>query len=90
MISVVRLASTIVVNAFPKPFWIAIRTLEFRARSSRMRSKINTFASTAIPMVNTMPANPGKVNVASISDIVPMTITRLNSKHTSAIRPIHR
>ena len=32
--------------------------------SSLIRSKINTFASTAIPIVRTIPAIPGKVNVA--------------------------
>ena len=34
------------------------------AISSRMRSKISTLASTAIPIVSTMPAMPGMVRVA--------------------------
>ena len=32
--------------------------------SSRMRSKMSTLASTAMPMVSTMPAMPGRVSVA--------------------------
>ena len=34
--------------------------------SSQIRSKMRTLASTAIPVVNTIPAIPGKVKVAPI------------------------
>ena len=64
VISVVRLASTMVESAFSKPDLAACSTLEPRRDSSRMRSKMRMLASTAIPTVRMMPAMPGSVSVA--------------------------
>ena len=88
--SVVTLASTIVVNARLNPFWIAIRTTPPRRCSSRIRSKINTLASTAIPIVSTSPASPGSVNVASMKIIVPITSNRFSSRQITATTPEKR
>ena len=43
---------------------MAARGFSVRLISSRIRWKIKTFASTAIPIVSTIPAIPGKVSVA--------------------------
>ena len=48
-----------------KPSSIAGRTVLPWSSSSRMRSKISTFASTAMPIESTKPASPGSVSVAS-------------------------
>ena len=40
------------------------------ASSSRIRSKISTFASTAIPTVNTMPAMPGSDSAAEGLELI--------------------
>src|SRR5215831_17858689 len=61
---VVTCVSTIVHQAFPKPASTA-ETTDLPARSSsRMRSKIRTFESTAIPTVRIIPAIPGNVSTA--------------------------
>ena len=57
---VVILASKIEDNAFAKPSLIASFCALPLASSSRIRSKISTLASTEIPIVNTIPAIPGK------------------------------
>ena len=44
--------------------------------SSRIRSKISTFASTAMPIDNTIPASPGSVSVASTIERLP-TVKRM-------------
>ena len=44
--------------------------------SSRMRSKMRTLASTAIPIESTMPASPGRVSVASTIERPP-TVKRM-------------
>ena len=65
-IKVVIFASRTVILAFVYPeskAWI----IDFSVfNSSLILSNIKTFASTAIPIVKTMPAIPGKVNVAPI------------------------
>jgi len=61
---VVKLASTIVEIALWKPDSIASKISRPDLNSSLILSKIKTFASTAIPIVNTIPAIPGKVRVA--------------------------
>ena len=63
-INVVILASKIVDIALSNPFLIADKVFVFFENSSLILSKINTFASTAIPIVNTIPAIPGRVKVA--------------------------
>ena len=61
---VVMFASKIEDNALLKPSETAFcGPLPFLI-SSRIRSKINTLASTEIPMVNTIPAIPGRVRTA--------------------------
>ena len=63
-ISVVRFESTIVEYALSQPArMLACGDMPF-ASSSRMRSKISTFASTAMPTVSTMPAMPGSESCA--------------------------
>ena len=47
-----------------KPSSEASRTVLPRASSSRMRSKMSTLASTAMPTESTSPASPGSVSVA--------------------------
>ena len=61
---VVRFESIIVEIARLYPLSIAGIAERPFLSSSRIRSKIKTFASTAIPIVKTMPAIPGRVNVA--------------------------
>ena len=58
---VVTLPSKIAENAFSYPMLIADSKLTPLRSSSLIRSKINTFASIDIPMVNTIPAIPGRV-----------------------------
>ncbi|MNP69574.1 hypothetical protein D3C76_1656900 [compost metagenome] len=55
--------------------------------SSRIREKISTLASTAIPMVNTIPAIPGRVRVAPSNDISASSSTMLPARAIVAITP---
>ena len=85
-INVVTFASKMVINALEKPSRIAVcGSLSFN--SSRMRANIKTLASTAIPTVRTMPAMPGKVNVAPSKDIIPVIKTRFINKEMFAAIP---
>ena len=59
---VVMLASKIEERALLNPSAIALRIPLPLLSSSLTRSNINTLASTEIPMVNTIPAIPGKVS----------------------------
>ncbi|MOA00292.1 hypothetical protein D3C78_1196480 [compost metagenome] len=88
--SEVRLASRIAVKARLKPSWIARCTDMPLAISSRIREKISTLASTAIPMVSTIPAIPGKVRVAPSTDISATSRTMFSASATVAIRPKKR
>ena len=63
-IRVVMFASRIVPKARANPVSMAARTVLPTFSSSRMRSKISTLASTAMPMVRITPAMPGRVRVA--------------------------
>ena len=69
-IRVVALASKIVLHAFSNPISIEVRGVLLSLISSRIRSKIKTFASTAIPTVKINPANPGNVRVAPKAAII--------------------
>ena len=60
----VTFASMMEGNAFLKPTSIEPDKSMPRYCSSRILSKINIFASTAVPIVNTIPAIPAKVNTA--------------------------
>ncbi len=90
MISVVMFASKIVVLARPNPFRIAILIAAPLFISSRMRSKINTLASTDIPTVRTSPAKPGRVNVALKAIIRPNVSSKLASSAKQATMPEKR
>ena len=81
-IKVVILASRIVDKAFSKPFLMDSITLLFLKNSSLILSNIKTLASTAIPIVKTMPAIPGNVNVA------PIVPNKEINKNTFAIKDI--
>ena len=86
---VVILASKIEDSALLNPSAMAfLMPLPFLS-SSLTLSKINTFASTDIPMVNTIPAIPGKVNTAPnparIPKISSMFITRATSANIPAV-----
>ena len=63
-IKVVILPSKIADNALLKPASIALLTDAPAPSSSLIRVKIITFASTAIPTDNTIPARPGSVRLA--------------------------
>src|SRR5262249_23342694 len=60
---VLTFESTIAFIAWRKPSSTARRSDLPCTSSSRMRSKISTFASTAMPIDSTKPANPGSVSV---------------------------
>ena len=61
---VVMLASRMEDRALLNPSATALRIPFPLRNSSRTRSKINTLASTEIPIVSTIPAIPGKVKTA--------------------------
>ena len=55
--------STMADMAWVKPSSTAVRVARPAMSSSRMRSKISTLASTAMPIESAKPANPGSVSV---------------------------
>ena len=57
-------ASIIEGRALRKPVLMAVSVSEPKACSSRTRSKIRMLASTAVPMVSTIPAIPARVSTA--------------------------
>ena len=75
VIRVVTFASTIAEKAFWNPSSTAVRVALPKDNSSRIRSKIKTFASTAIPIERIRPAIPGNVNVALKAAKPPSTNT---------------
>ena len=82
------LPSRIALAAFPKPSLIASRRSSLLlTSSSRMRSKISTLASTAMPTVSAMPASPGSVKVPSIIAMIPKIMVALIISEMSAISP---
>jgi hypothetical protein len=79
--------SAIAENALSKPALMAACG-ELPARnSSRMRSKMSTLASAAMPMVRTTPAIPGSDNEACSSDMSATSITTFITRMTFAIKP---
>jgi len=78
------------VKARLKPSLIARCGVMPLAISSRIREKISTLASTAIPIVNTIPAIPGRVRVAPSTDISASSKTMLPASATVAITPKKR
>ena len=84
---VVILASKIEDSALLNPSAIAFRIPFPFLNSSRTRSKIRTFASTEIPMVNTIPAIPGKVSTAPRPARIPKIKRMFNNNAMSANNP---
>ncbi len=72
---VVMLQSNTARKAFLKPALVAAPMVLPAATSSRMRAKMSTLASTAIPSVRIMPAMPGKVMVTPMALSIPMNKT---------------
>ena len=70
----------IVVNALLYPASIADIGVRPNKTSSLIRSKISTFASTAMPIVSTIPAIPGRVRVACKADKAPKIMTILKNR----------
>ena len=85
--SVVILASKIAAIALLNPSSSAALYPFPDLNSSLILSKISTFASTDIPIVNTIPAIPGKVKIAPIDDNAPTNKKILTTNATSAIIP---
>ena len=86
-IRVVMFASKIVVLDFVYPASKAIIGFFSFLVSSFIRSKIKTFASTAIPTVKIIPAIPGKVYVASNKVRIPISKKRFETRARLAINP---
>ena len=86
-IKVVMLASKIVESALSNPFFTASRALVFLFASSLILSKTKTLASTAIPIVSTMPAIPGNVSVAPMVPNNDTIINKLAIKDKLASKP---
>jgi len=69
------------------PASIAARTDFFARISSRIRSKIRTFESTAIPIARMIPAIPGRVRVAEKAAIPERRKRMLKTRAKSATNP---
>ena len=78
----VTLASMIEGRALRKPVLIAVSVSAPDACSSRTRSKMRMLASTAVPIVRTIPAIPAKVSTA------PKEAREPKMKMTFAVRAI--
>src|SRR5690606_30891799 len=89
-ISVVTLASRMALRALRKPTSMAARTVDPACSSSRMRSKMTTLASTAMPTDRMMPAMPGRVRVALMPARVPSTMMPYRTSARLAARPGRR
>ena len=70
LISVVKCPSIIDEKASEKPFSIDLINVFPLLNSSLTRSKIRTFASTAIPILRINPAIPGSVNVTGSREYI--------------------
>ena len=82
-----RLGTIIDLKKYPIQDLNAPITKEFFNLSSLILSKIRTLASTAIPMVRTIPAIPGRVKVAPIKDNSEIIINKLTIKAMFATIP---
>ena len=87
VIKVVRLASRMVEKALSYPALSAFLKGMPRSRSSRIRSKISTLASIAIPTVRISPAIPGSVKVACIRAMMLSTNSKFIARATLVIPP---
>ena len=84
---VVTCVSMIVTNARSKPIEIDSGTLIPSLNSSRIRSNISTFESTAIPMPRIRPAIPGRVKVDLINIRAAIVKIIFNINATTALIP---
>ena len=74
------LLSNILLKALSKPASMAWKKLFPALSSSFVRSKINMFASTAIPMLRINPATPARVNVTVFSKIeIVMSVYKISA-----------
>ena len=89
-ISVVTCESKIVRKARSYPAASAPRNDLPLADSSRIRSKIRTLASTAIPIVRSTPAMPGRVRVVPMEHMTPSRMMIFVSSAISATKPAKR
>jgi len=87
VMSVVTWESTMVTKALSYPASIADRTVLPSFNSSRMRSKMRTLLSTAIPMPRAIPAMPGSVSVARIATKIPTSMMEFRIRAKSAMTP---
>jgi len=78
------------VKARRKPIFTAERSDLPAQSSSLRRSKISTFASTAIPIESTKPAMPGSVRTACAAESSASSATTYTISATSASRPGRR
>jgi hypothetical protein len=88
--TVVTWVSTKVAKALENPTASAAAEDLPTRNSSRMRSKISTLLSTAIPIVSTAPAIPGKVSTAPKYDSVATSSTPFKSNASVALAPAQR
>src|SRR5206468_2847719 len=86
----VRCVSTIVRSARRNPASMDARGVFPTRSSSRIRSKIRMFVSTAMPIVSAMPARPGKVKVARMAAMQAKRIRRFRPRATPARGPRRR
>ena len=84
---VVILASRIDDSALLNPSATAFCAPLPLRNSSRIRSKMSTFASTEIPIVNTIPAIPGSVKTAPRPARIPKINKMFSAKAMSAYTP---
>ena len=87
VINVVTLASMIVLMAFLKPAFNAVKGVLPFLSSSLILSKMMIFASTAMPMVRIMPAIPGSVSAAPKADMTPQNMNIYTRSPKTDIRP---
>ncbi len=88
-VTVVRLPSRMAEKALSYPWSTARRGVLPRRSSSRMRSKMSTLASTAMPMVRMMPAMPGMVRVACKAAMAAKSRKRFRASARLASMPDH-
>ena len=87
VIIVVILESKILVKALSNPELIAVKSVLPAFSSSFVLSKINMFASTAIPILRMKPAIPARVNVTPNNLNIAKRITPYMQSAMSAIKP---
>ncbi|TMD94217.1 MAG: hypothetical protein E6I76_12670 [Chloroflexi bacterium] len=89
-IIVEMLLSRIAGHARRKPASTERGTLRPWRSSSRVRSKMSTLASTAMPSISTRPASPGRVKAAFTMTMKATVNTRLAISATQATMPAKR